>query len=268
MELNKHKDLIISAKGKFRWRGDFEGLEELINQQLGLETKWSNPGGDAKKFENDKIAIRWYPDTTTLTIKGTDSSKLKDKLALIANDEPEATEPTFEQDTVTDKETKHGGNEGDEIVETIANEENNYKVQIDDSVDIMKYLQQLENKMEAKFEELANDMRSLKATSELSGEIRNARKLNETLKLEDENCNLKEKVNNQSYLISELSVKVKDLENERSSLLTVVRILQTEGHNVREWKTVEPRRRATQTDKSHIRRATTVKHGNHRIRNE
>ena len=47
-------------------------------------------------------------------------------------------------------------------------------------------------------------MRSLKATTELSGEIRNARNLNETLKLEDENCNLKEKVNNQSYLISEL----------------------------------------------------------------
>ena len=64
----------------------------------------------------------------------------------------------------------------------------------------MKYLQQLENKMEAKFEELANDMRSLKATTELSGEIRNARKLNKTLKLEDENCNLKEKVKNQSYL--------------------------------------------------------------------
>ena len=116
----------------------------------------------------------------------------------------------------------------------------------------MKYLQQPENKMEAKFEELAKDMRSLKATTELSGEIRNARKLNETLKLEDENCNLKEIVKNQSYLISELSVKVKDLENERSSLLTVVRILQTEAHNVREWKTFEPRRRATQTDKSHI----------------
>ena len=93
-------------------------------------------------------------------------------------------------------------------------------------------------------------MRSLKATTELSGEIRNARNLNETLKLEVENCNLKEKVNNQSYLISELSAKVKDLENERSSLLTVVRILQTEGHNVREWKTVEPKHRATRTDES------------------
>ena len=86
--------------------------------------------------------------------------------------------------------------------------------------------------MDGKFEELANDMRSLKATTELTGEIRNARNLNETLKLEDENCNLKEKVNNQSYSISELSAKLKDLENERSSLLTVVRILQTEGHSV------------------------------------
>ena len=88
--------------------------------------------------------------------------------------------------------------------------------------------------MEVKFEELANDTRSLKATTELSGEIRNARNLNESLKLEEENYNLKEKVHNQSYLISELSVKVKDLENERSSLLIVVRILQTEGHMMHE----------------------------------
>ena len=72
----------------------------------------------------------------------------------------------------------------------------------------MKYLQQLENKMEAKFEVLANDMRSLRATTELSGETRNAHNLNETLKLEVENYTLKEKVNRQSYLISELSAKV------------------------------------------------------------
>ena len=176
MELNKYKELIISAKGKFKWRGTFEGLEELINPQLVLETKWSNPGSNAKKFENNKIAMQWYSDTMTLTIKGTDSSKLKDKLALLANNKPEATETTFGQDTVTDKETKHGGNKGDEIfVESLANEDNHYNThtQIDE---IMRYLQQLEKKMEAKFEELANDMRNL-----------NARNLNDPLKLEDEN---------------------------------------------------------------------------------
>ena len=46
------------------------------------------------------------------------------KLALVANDEPEATKTTFEQDTVIDKEIKHGGNEGDEIAKAIANEDN------------------------------------------------------------------------------------------------------------------------------------------------
>ena len=82
------------------------------------------------------------------------------------------------------------------------------------SDEIMKYLQQLENKMEMKFEVLFNDMKTLKATTELAGEIRTVRTLNEALKLEEENYALKEKVNNQSYLISELSAKVKDLENE------------------------------------------------------
>ena len=55
-------------------------------------------------------------DTTSLTIKGTDSSKLMDKVALIANDEPELTEGKIDHDIVTDKETKYGGYEDDEIV--------------------------------------------------------------------------------------------------------------------------------------------------------
>ena len=92
--------------------------------------------------------------------------------------------------------------------------------------------------MEMKFEVLFNDMKTLKATTELAGEIRTARILTETLKLEEENYAIKEKVNKQSYLISELSAKVKDLENEQSSLLTVIRILQTEAYSaLQEWKT-------------------------------
>ena len=79
------------------------------------------------------------------------------------------------------------------------------------SGEIMKYLQQLENKMEMKFEVLFNDMKTLKATTELAGEIRTARTLNITLKLEEENYALKEKVNNQSYLISEVSLRRRPL---------------------------------------------------------
>ena len=61
--------------------------------------------------------------------------------------------------------------------------------------------------------------------------------------------------------------KVKDLENERSSLLTVVRILQTEAYSAsQEWKTVEPRRQ-NQTDKPHTGHAITVKEGKYQTTN-
>ena len=100
----------------------------------------------------------------------------------------------------------------------------------------------------------------MKATTELVNEIRSARNINQTLKLEEENYALKEKINNQSYLISELSSKVKDLENERSNLLTVVRILQTEANNTQEWKTVGPRRRI-RPEKSYCEHANTNKVG-------
>ena len=134
-----------------------------------------------------------------------------------------------------DKEIKYGDDEGVEAAKLLTNEDPCDLMQGEAGVsgEIMKYLQQLENKMEMKFEVLFNDMKTLKATTELTSEIRAARTLNEKLKFEEENYVLKEKVNNQSYLISDLSAKVKDLENERSSLLTVVRILQTEAHNAR-----------------------------------
>ena len=260
----KLKDLTISAKGKFKWSGNFQGLQEMINQQLGLQTKWSTPGGDAKKFENDKLVIRWYPESSSLTIKGTDSSTLKGKLAIIANEDLEKTdlEMNCEHEAFTDNEIKHGDDEITKAGQLQPNGENSVEMQdeADENDEIKKYIQQLENKMEAKFKELSNDMRSLKTTTELVNEIRSARNINQTLKLEEENYALKEKINNQSYLISELSSKVKDLENERSSLLTVVRILQTEADNTQEWKTVGPRRRI-RPEKSYCEYANTNKVG-------
>ena len=44
--------------------------------------------------------------------------------------------------------------------------------------------------------------------------------------LKEEISHLKEKFNNQSCLISDLNTELKELSNERNSLLTVVRILQ------------------------------------------
>ena len=85
-------NLFITDKGKFKWKGNFADLQELLEQELGFQTEWSSPGGDAKKFENDRLVIWWYAETSSLTIKGIDSTLLKNKLALVAREERETDE--------------------------------------------------------------------------------------------------------------------------------------------------------------------------------
>ncbi|CAB4038696.1 Hypothetical predicted protein, partial [Paramuricea clavata] len=74
-------------------------------------------------------------------------------------------------------------------------------------------------------------MRELRSITELSFEIRSSRTLNENLSLKEEISHLNEKIKNQSCLISDLDSKLKELNNERNSLLTVIRILQVENQN-------------------------------------
>jgi predicted RNase H-like nuclease (RuvC/YqgF family) len=74
-------------------------------------------------------------------------------------------------------------------------------------------------------------MRELRSITELSYEIRSSRTLNENLSHKEEISRLKEKIKNQSYFISDLDTKLKELNNERNSLLTVIRILQVENQN-------------------------------------
>ena len=61
--------LKLSSKGKLKWIGDFENLQALINQDLGLQTKWIIPSSGSKLFKNDDVSIRWYTNTFTLVIK-------------------------------------------------------------------------------------------------------------------------------------------------------------------------------------------------------
>ena len=61
--------------------------------------------------------------------------------------------------------------------------------------------------------------------TERSFKIISSRTFHENLSLKLEISHLKEKTNNQSCLISNLDSKLKELNNEWNSLLTVIRIL-------------------------------------------
>ena len=91
------------------------------------------------------------------------------------------------------------------------------------NADLLKYVCRLEARMEKLFDIISGDMRELRSITELSFEIRSSRTLNENISLKEEISHLNEKIKNQSCLISDLDTKLKELNNERSSLLTVIR---------------------------------------------
>ena len=100
------------------------------------------------------------------------------------------------------------------------------------NTDLLKYISQLETKMLKSFDIITSDLHELRSITELSLEIRSSCTFNENLSLREEISCLKEKINNQSCLISDLNYNVKELKNERNSLLTVVKILQAENQNL------------------------------------
>jgi hypothetical protein len=118
--------LSMTDKGKYKWSGSFEELKKLLNQELGYETNWSSPGGDAKKFQNEKLTIRWYADSSSLIIKGDDSSVLKEKLASLMIKESEAVETISDLTTLIAEGNKHGVE--DEVEGKIEHEDTHYNL--------------------------------------------------------------------------------------------------------------------------------------------
>ena len=84
--------------------------------------------------------------------------------------------------------------------------------------------------MERSLASFDKDLRELKAITELSMEIRASQSLSENIKLQDEFICLRDKVIDQSYLISELQAKLENVVNERNSLLTTLHIIQRKNN--------------------------------------
>ena len=79
-------DLSISHKGKLVWTSSFEALQSFVSEALNLsDGKWSTPGGHAKLYENEDIAIRWYSDTKSITLSGNLAKEFEEKLNSMAS---------------------------------------------------------------------------------------------------------------------------------------------------------------------------------------
>ena len=90
---------------------------------------------------------------------------------------------------------------------------------------VAERLKMVESQMNQKIEALAYEIQKLKGNDMITLHIEFFHTENAQLK---ENEALMERVQNLGYIMSDLNTKVKDLENEKMSLITVINILQNE----------------------------------------
>ena len=258
--MDEYSCLKLSCKGKLKWIGDFENLQALINQELGLQTKWTTPSGGSKLFENDEVSIRWYTNTSTLMIKGKESENIKRKLSMRASNEAD----TNDDDEVTEDEDNHGCqfeaslDEDDPIIHDL-------------NQTTCTYLEQKIDHLSAVFtksiDEVKRDVDSLKER-----ESRNLSRENEIIaalrqenqELKAENSSLRDKVTNLSLITSDLNNKVKENENERLSLVTAIKLIQTDlrpREFQHDWQqqTKSVAEHTHGTDKNHTHKGTAAK---------
>ena len=78
--------MCLNNKGKILWTGSFEELQVFVEETLNLTgDNWTSPGGDAKLFQNQATAIKWYGNSKTITVSKDSTGTIKEQLMTLAS---------------------------------------------------------------------------------------------------------------------------------------------------------------------------------------
>jgi hypothetical protein len=248
--------LIINEKGNFKWFGEFAGLCDFL-ERLELQTaRWSTPGGGSKQLENEDVAIRWYCNNGTVTVKGKKAEEVKAKLlSIIENGKDNKSTLMGERskyDTIhikpptnnlhidlTNNDSINLHTESHNIVShlnsTIAQKsaqrstvKDNYDSETNKlKHDLERFAENVTNRLETLTEEVINikenKVYSIIVLEDVVKELKNER-----ADLIKENTAVRETNEILSHDMSDLKSKMQELKSEKQSLLTALRLLQGE----------------------------------------
>ena len=248
--------LIINEKGNFKWFGEFAGLCDFL-ERLELQTaRWSTPGGGSKQLENEDVAIRWYCNNGTVTVKGKKAEEVKAKLlSIIENGKDNKSTLMGERskyDTIhmkpptnnlhidlTNNDSINLHTESHNIVShlnsTIAQKSAQRSTVKDDydsetnklKHDLERLAENVTNRLETLTEEVINikenKVYSIIVLEDVVKELKNER-----ADLIKENTAVRETNEILSHDMSDLKSKMQELKSEKQSLLTALRLLQGE----------------------------------------
>ncbi|CAB4037565.1 Hypothetical predicted protein [Paramuricea clavata] len=227
----------------FYWDSTITDLKVFVSCDLKLTGRWLSPGGEVKTFTSDTLVLKWHGKTNkwiTLSGSSTEVSELSQTLQSLCKkaEENQAAIVEIHQTLPTnngkEKPSVHLAAPTENQTEYSVRSNNDDKSYEDNFASIENQLKTLESKFLDKTLSIANDLNNLKKyclNNEVEG-MNILRQENASLKVENEA--LKDSLYTAKFALSDLNTKVKDLEHEKASLTTTLKILYMDFHQAHE----------------------------------
>ena len=199
------------------------------------KAKWIASGGGSKLYECDEFTLRWYTGNKSITLKGNKASEIKANFFSILESEAEVIgqskdESKIASDFHNDSIKTSGPSSNHPTCDPTPSNLEQYLL-ISDLMS--KFMQRIDDKVEGISNEV-NNIRTNTIRSEQTDTINNLKR--EIDELKNENLELRQRNATITYVMADLQTKVKDIENEKNSLITAIKLIQLDQSNSNEGK--------------------------------
>lgn len=227
---------------KFYWDSTLAELKEFVTNELKLSGRWSSPGGEVKLFTADTVSLKWHGKTVksiTLAGNSTEINELSKILTSICESSvenqgsnTEGCQDHFNNDDNAEANMEATTGMNNYTIRSIPVSLNSSEMKTTEAKlnNIDAHIKQLEKELVDKTSKLANDLNNLKKYCLDSGADYMSTLRQENLSLKEENQALKDSLFTAKFALSDLNSKIKELENEKASLTTTLKILYEDFH--------------------------------------
>lgn len=221
------------SKGNLKWRGDYNELCQFVDGLQLQPGSWSTPGGNCKLYENCEVTIRWYSNTGTITLKGDRADEVKDKITKLNQDLDSEAMPqskSYAKNLHTDLKSTNNDLHIQSQKDDLSIKKSS---KTDTEVNLLRSkLDSFSENVNRKLEALTNEVYAIKENKSFSilvlEDVNNDLK-KEKIELTKQIEELREKYLNLHHTTSNLRAKVFELENDKSSLMTALRLSHQEN---------------------------------------
>ena len=206
-----------------------------MENHLKLDGVWSSPGGDAKMFKSDEgLSLKWYGRKSKKIVILKDSSEgyLAKFLRVHVNSSnpPEVDGSVSDCIDISDDYNLNIDNIVEKPDCCSESSVKSFDLRLNQAISRM---QEIEDKLDCKVNFILDELCVLKNKTVCSVYEQRISMLEErNCKLEEENDLLMNKFTASSCIISDLNSKIKDLENDKLSLVTAIKLIQVQDNHI------------------------------------